>query len=232
MNEQVYNVSIEARERGERLRRVRNLANLSRKDLCDEAQININTYIGYEVGRYGGLTKKGADKVINHLSSKGVYCTLDWLMHGIGAGPSVNTDIQLKKSVEIYSETHKIKDELLLFHAHYKNAVDYQITDNGMFPIYEIGSYVAGIACFGDTIENLIGSDCIIQTANGGLIVRNLRRGRLKDFYTLTCINPDTLLDYPILYDEKISFAARIIWHRKPYHSISEDDVKAVNDVC
>lgn len=75
-------------EEGERLRRIRNLANLSRKVLCDEAEININTYIGYEVGRYGGLTKKGADKIIHYLSSKGVYFSMEWLMNGVGKGPT------------------------------------------------------------------------------------------------------------------------------------------------
>lgn len=226
MSDQIYHASVEAQERGERLRRIRNLANLSRRMLCDEAGININTFIGYEVGRYGGLTKKGADVIIPYLSSKGVYCSLDWLMNGIGKGPYIIPDIQLSKTdktdktadsfVDI-SEDQKVGEELLLFRAHYRNAVDYQISDDAMLPIYKIGSYVAGIPCSGSSIQNIIGFDCIVQTDTRELMVRNLREGRTKNVYTLTGFNPHTTLNNPILYDVKLLFAAKIIWHRETY---------------
>lgn len=214
MNDQIYHASIEARERGERLRRIRNLANLSRKTLCEEAEININTYIGYEVGRYGGLTKKGADRVITYLTSKGVYCSLDWLMQGEGKAPKVITESTAPTSF-LESETLKMAEELQLFHSHYKNSIDYQIIDDGMLPLYEIGSYVAGVACSEVNIKKVVGFDCIVKTKSGELIVRNVREGRIENTYTLTCINPETSVNSPILYDVKLSFAAKIIWHRK-----------------
>lgn len=219
MNDQIGNVSVESRERGERLRRIRNLANLSRKMLCDEAEININTYIGYEVGRYGGLTLKGADKVIHYLSSKGVYCSLEWLMHGVGKGPEVITDTDLISASDSYlgviSEEQKIRNELNVFHDHYKDAVDCQIINDGMLPTYEIGSYVAGVPVSQSAIANILGSDCIVQLKSGEMMVRNLREGRVQGAYTLTCTNPDTLIYEPILYDVKLAYAAKIIWHRK-----------------
>lgn len=223
MSDQIYHASVEARERGERLRRIRNLANLSRRALCDEAGININTFIGYEVGRYGGLTKKGADIIIPYLSLKGVYCSLDWLMNGTGKGPYIIPDMQLGKidsttdSIANFSEDQKIGEELLLFRAHYRSAIDYQIIDDGMLPVYKIGSYVAGIPCSGSSIQNIIGFDCIIQTVTNELMVRNLRAGRTKNDYTLTCLNPYTTHNSPVLYDVELLFAAKIIWHREIY---------------
>ncbi len=234
MSDQIYHASVEARERGERLRRIRNLANLSRRALCDEAGLNINTFIGYEVGRYGGLTKKGADIIIPYLSSKGVYCSLDWLMNGIGKGPYIIPDMQLGKIGNTtdflinISEEQKIAEELLLFRTHYKNAIDYQIIDDGMLPIHKIGSYVAGIPCSGSSIQNIIGFDCIVQTVTNELIVRNLRAGRTQDDYTLTCSNPYTTLNHPIIYDVELLFAARIIWRREVYQP---NDVVEVNYV-
>lgn len=223
MNDQIYNVPIEARERGERLRRLRNLANLPRKVLCEEANININTYIGYEVGRYGGLTKKGAIKLLDYFNSKGVYCAVDWLIEGHGKTPYVITDLELNSqktsddfSISVMiSEEQKIKEEILLFHEHYKNSVDLQISDDGMSPVYESGSYVAGIPYYEPDIHILIGSNCIVQTKNGENFVRNIREGRTENTYTLTCINPETVINEPILYDVKLSFAAEVIWHRK-----------------
>jgi len=220
MNDQIYHTCIEARERGERLRRLRNLANLSRRALCEQSGININTYIGYEVGRYGGLTKKGAEKIIQYLSSKGVYCSLEWLMHEVGKGPQVITDIKISNEKETalilsLNEEQKIKEELLLFHQHYENSIDSQILDDGMTPLYEAEGYVAGVPCFEAAIKNVVGCNCILQTKSGELLIRNLRQGRTENTYILTCINPNTLINNPVLYDVELSFAAEIIWYRK-----------------
>jgi transcriptional regulator with XRE-family HTH domain len=221
MTDQIYHLCMEARERGERLRRLRNLANLSRKVLCDQSGININTYIGYEVGRYGGLTKKGAEKIIHYLSSKGVYCSLEWLMFEEGKGPQVITDIKLSNEKETdlvfsaLSEEQKINKELMLFHQHYENAVDSKIIDDGMLPLYEVGGYVAGVPCFKEAIKNVVGLNCIVQTKKGEILIRNLRQGRSENTYILTCVNPNTLITSPVLYDVALSFAAEIIWNRK-----------------
>ncbi|MHB1948717.1 MAG: hypothetical protein ACYCQI_11470 [Gammaproteobacteria bacterium] len=233
--DQQNSAAIESRERAERLRRIRNLANLSRKDLCDEADININTYIGYEVGRYGGLTKKGAEKIIQYVSTKGVYSTFEWLMHGIGQSPRVVTDI-MQDNIEADSdllkdnnvEKQKIAEEIVLFHKHYKHSIDFQIIDDGMMPVYNIGDYVAGVRYSGALINNLIGSDCIIQTEGGEIFIRNLRAGRAKDVYTLTCHNPQTGVIQPIIYDAKLIFAAKIIWHRRIY---SIEDKRKTNEI-
>ena len=41
---EIIDPTVLAQERADRLRRLRNLANLSRKELCEAANININTY--------------------------------------------------------------------------------------------------------------------------------------------------------------------------------------------
>lgn len=213
-----HNAVNESRERGERLRRVRNLANLSRKELCDEAGININTYIGYEVGRYGGLTKNGAIKILDYIASKGVYSSFDWLMHGVGQAPRVVTDIQqnyFKDKYDLPNEKKNISEEIFLFRKHYNNSIDYQIIDDGMLPIYCLDDYVAGVCHTSDSISDLIGFNCIVQIENGDVFVRNLRKGREVNYYTLSCVNPETSVRQPILYDVKLIFAAKIIWHRK-----------------
>jgi transcriptional regulator with XRE-family HTH domain len=221
MSEELYHdVVKESRDRGERLRRIRNLANLSRKDLCDESGININTYIGYEVGRYGGLTKKGAYKIIEYLSSKGVYSSFEWIMNGLGLAPRVETDINQHVSVEkldLSSENLRIAEEITLFRKHYKNSFDYQIIDDGMLPIYDMGDYVGGICHISSAVDELIGYNCILQMENGEVIVRNLSYGRKENHYTLSCTNPETGVNLPIIFDVKLIFAAKIIWHRKLY---------------
>lgn len=206
----------ESYERAERLRRVRNLINLSRKELCDITGININTYIGYEVGRYGGLTKKGAEKIIAFATTKGVFSSLEWLLHGNGQPPRVITDIQdnfQRKNTS--TERDNILDEICLFKKHYSNVMDYQIIDDGMLPIFSIGDYVAGVFFTGASIQELIELNCIVQLENGEITTRRLYQGIKEDNYTLACINPLTKVSQPIIYDAKILFAAKILWHRK-----------------
>lgn len=219
MSQDLYHNAVnESRERGERLRRIRNLANLSRKELCDEAGTNINTYIGYEVGRYGGLTKNGAIKILDYIASKGVYSSFDWLMHGVGQAPRVVTDIQqnyFQDKYDLPNEKQNISEEIFLFRKHYNNSIDYQIIDDGMLPIYCLNDYVAGVCHTSDSISDLIGFNCIVQVENGDIFVRNLRQGREVNYYTLSCVNPETSVRQPILYDVKLIFAAKIIWHRQ-----------------
>ncbi len=213
-----------SRDRASRLRRLRSFANLSRKELCEGANININTYIGYEVGRYGGLTKKGAERVLPFLATKGVYSNLDWLMQGIGPGPKIvssdgSHDIQLstlsKMPDDEKSENELIADELFLFHKHYKQAIDCKISDDGMLPKFQIGDVVAGVQANQFHVSDLIGHDCIILTAEKSLVVRNLRKGRIDGHYTLVCINPDATVDCPIVHNIEVLMAVPIIWHRK-----------------
>lgn len=215
MNDQVHQGLRDAKDRGARLKRIRNLANVSRKQLCEEAGVNINTYIGYEVGRYGGITVKGADKILKYLQEKGVNCSMDWLMHETGTAPYVFTEKMEGISLKNLQEEGKIQEELGVFRSHYMETIDCRISDDGMSPVYPLGSYVAGVLNDATKVTELVNSDCIIQLENGDILVRKLKEGRLENTYTLACINPETAVANPILYNVTITNAARIIWHRK-----------------
>jgi len=211
-------------ERGERLKRLRNLANLDRKELCDSCEVNVHTLKGWEIGRYGGLTQKGATKIITAVAKRGVSCSLDWLLYNIGAGPKVCTDYDLVTKIESVSaplttdstsETIKIAAELAVFKAHYSNTTDFIIEDDGMLPHYQIGNYIAGTKRTGKNIEKLINSDCIVQTTSGQILFRRLRPGKKENSYSLMCTNTESTLVDPILYDVELASAASVIWHRK-----------------
>lgn len=203
--------------RGLRVKRIRNMANLSRQQMCDGTDININSLKGWEIGRYGGLTSSGADKIIQRVAQESVRCTLDWLMYGMGPGPTAQADAALRhSSLEISEdEETKITQELLLFKQHYPLAVDFIINDDGMSPLYNIGEYVAGVNLTASKIESAMGMNCIVQMENGNVLVRQLRKGSVKDTYTLACANISTHVEKPILYDVKINYAAPISFHRK-----------------
>lgn len=199
-----------------RLKRIRNLANLTRDQMCEDGQINRNTLISWENARFGGLTQNGAVRIVAKVMQEGVYTTLDWLMHGLGAAPSVNPIplIQENNSSE-YNENLIIAYELAFFKAKNLNAVDFIVDDEGMLPQYKKTDVVAGKKRTEDQIQCILGRDCIVQTECGETLLRNIREGKDSNTFTLICTNPDIQMKRSILLDVKLVYAAPVIWHRR-----------------
>lgn len=203
--------------RAARVKRLRNLANLSRKEMCDDDEMNVNTLKGWEIARYGGLPLDGAHKIIKRVAREGVLCTVEWLLYEAGPAPSVNVG----QTTESYTQDTKkqpeevsIQEELALFQKHYPNMLHYRISDDGMTPFYEEGDIVAGIKKVNHQIDDLLGSNCIVQLANGQLLCRKLRKGKSKNTYNLVCLNSETSVEAPIISEVELLSAARVVWHR------------------
>ncbi len=213
---------ISPKSKGERLKRLRHLANLSREEFCEDTEITLATLISWEVGRFGGLSAKGAARAITRLAKEGVFCTPEWLLYEIGNGPEVKVDFKKSQSHQetiliesVIPEKTAILEELLLFRKLNKNSIDYIIDDDAMLPHYYVGDYVAGIKRFGDKIKSLISLDCIVQIDDGRLMMRNLQAGPKENSFNLISTNLQTKSKYSIMYDVHIVVAAPILWHRR-----------------
>ncbi len=208
---------IPQQSRGERLRRLRNMANLSREDLCNIDELNVTTYKGWEIGRFGGLSISGAKEVIKRVAKEGVICSLEWLISGQGCGPFVIADTSsiCNKNNDYISA---ILQEVTVFQNNFKEGIFLEILDDGMLPRYDTEDYVAGIKKYNNEIDSFLGDICIVQTSNNELLVRQLLRGTLNNTYTLVCINPKTTVAYPVLSDVKVNAAASIIRHYKKHN--------------
>lgn len=215
--------------RAMRLKMVRNMANLSREEMCADGKININTYKGWEIGRYGGLPLDGAELVVERVAKEGVVCTSEWLIYEIGRGAYVSADFKKaqkdqkgKKRKTIINSQAKnqeklIFNEILLFRKQFPDVIDCQILDDGLSPRFVIGDFVAGVKHYNEAIDALLNQDCIVQLSNGEVIIRRLRKGSIPSTYMLTCTNQETIVDTPVLYDVKIFSAAPILRHYKKY---------------
>lgn len=216
--ENVLNIS---KARAERIKRVRNLANLNRLQMCDSGLINFNTLKSWETALHGGLSKKGAEKIIQRVAKEGVICTLPWLMDNEGSEPYV-----IPKSVASsdgspsphLSECELFAKELFLLRSLYPGCIDIPIQDDGLAPFYQIDDHVAGIKHFNEEIAKCIGHDCIMQLSEGQILIRQIKVGRIDNTYTLLCTNPQTQVDEPIIYDATLVFAAPIVRH---YRSVA-----------
>jgi len=207
-----------AEARSERLRRIRNMANLSREKICNSKSLNINTYKGWEIARYGGLPVDGADKVIARVAREGVICTAEWLLHGIGVGPYIvpeyqkSTHAPLSSNLNVDPEQHTLLNEIQLFKSHFSDAIVYTVEDDGLAS-YQPGEIVAGIPRYQERIQDLIGENCIVQTETGLVLARQLKQSETPGKYTLVCTNLQTNAKKPMLYDVTLISAAPIIRH-------------------
>ncbi len=207
--------------RAKRLRKLRNMANLTRKEMCENTGVKIDTLIGWEVARHGGLSENGALKVIKALKKEGVVCTADWLLYEIGQGATIIPNFEKEMlespldSIVISDQDKHIIDELIFFRNHNPGSVDLVIHDDSMNPCYEKGDYVAGIKRYKENIQAVVGLDCIVQTIDGKLLLRKLLREGKNKKYNLICTNINPLISDPILYNIDLIYAAAVIWHRK-----------------
>jgi hypothetical protein len=218
---------IEKEARAERLRRARLLAGLSRKEMGESA-IHSDTYKGWEAARFGGLTDKGAQKVIEKFRIHGVSCSLSWLLHGVGIPPFLNQSAGLDsdQSEEIFSclevdrlfaeEAAQISRELAAFRIQ-ERSIDFCIADDLMGPWYLPGDLVAGIKIplkFGARIPD--GFDCIVQLASGEVLLRRVHQGQSFETYNLLTHKSGG----PVIAEVRLDFLAPVLWWRRPMKTV------------
>ncbi|MDF2690587.1 MAG: hypothetical protein K0S29_442 [Gammaproteobacteria bacterium] len=197
--------------KAERVRSVRAMAGLSRREIELQYQINENTLSGWERAIHGGLSRKGAIKLTQILHDKQILCTVDWLMHGIGIGPQKLLD-EAAFSANDQTE-NSITEELSIFRKNHKNVLDFIAQDNSMAPILYQGDYVAGIQ-HKQNFQRYVGLHCIVELANGEVLLCKLAKGKAEHLYSLVCLNGKTQ------YDVAISSLAPIIFIRRTEQSL------------
>lgn len=219
----VNNPKSSAISRGKRLKSLRKMADLSRHQIDQKYDISENTQRSWEEGKHTGLTEQGARRILMALRNEGLRCSIGWLLHGTGSTPQLSEKLISSESAlledpksesPLSSDNANIQAELALFHQLNENAVSMIVQDDGMEPLFMSGDTIAGIRRFGNEISKLLGRNCIVETEMGEKYARQIRRGSKSSRYTLMCINSQTVLQHPTLYDIELVSAAPVIWHR------------------
>lgn len=209
---------------GLRLKKARLMAGFTRQALESKYGISVNTLQAWESAK-SPLSFKGANKIIQALQDSGLECSIDWLLHGIGPSPRLNDEINIPGMFSLQKQQNNnqlnwddesaILREVECFRTSNLNSIVSIVTDDSMLPIYFIGDYVGGKRKTTETFDKYIGINCLIETIEGMTIIRRLERGNAHSLYTLSCINPNTTVPSPVLYNVKIISIAPIIWHRR-----------------
>src|SRR3990167_352265 len=218
-------LSISAEAKAKRLKSARALTGLSRKQIEDLYGISENTLRLWEnpSSKSKGLSEKGAIRIIAMLKKMGVTCTLEWLLYGNGEGPKTYTDLQhnvitplvkIINTPEVKWDDEIILEEVEAFRHLNPDPIAIRINDDSMEPFLQRGDYVAGNKKYGSEIEKYVGLICIIETANCLQLCRRLDKDKDSKF-VLSCINPATRIDQPVLYGVKCHSVAQVVWIRK-----------------
>jgi hypothetical protein len=210
-------------ERGARLKVLRQMTGLTIHELSKKYDLGASTIKYWECGCGGGITLKGAKKIVDAMRDEKIQCSLIWLLYGIGphpqpVDPSHANDLRQmelfnKLTLEDESLIHK---EIKAFCEFYPHAITLVVLDDGMEPIYKIGDSVGGKRLFGDDLTAAVGKNCIVETEDHQVLCRKLVQGEQPGSYNLYCINHKTTVNPPIIYNTKLLSAAPItrIWKR------------------
>ena len=213
-------LSVEELARAKRVASLRQLTGLSRRAFAERYGVAPGTLQHWENGA-PTISQQGAKRLTKALASGGIHCSLEWLLYGIGNPPqlphalSIGHPQQPRSTLSNDLETHFVAEELALFQSHYVGAIEMVIADDGMLPAYRIGDVVAGVRHYQNDIERLIGLDCIVFTQTSDLLLRQVRRSHIQGYYNLVCINPNTTVSKPTLYDIRLVSAAPVMWLRR-----------------
>jgi DNA-binding transcriptional regulator YiaG len=206
--------------RGARLKSLRKMTGLSRREFSEKHEISANTLQNWEDGKSAGLTEKGAKRIILALREEGIQAATRWLLCGEGAKPYISEQIYDKQNTKkiadnLTNEELNIITELQVFRINYKDHIDMIVSDNAMAPHFMPGDYIAGRKRYAKEIKKCEGLACIVETTVGEIYLRYLRQGSTKELYTLLSSNVHTNLINPVFCDLQLISAAPVIWHRK-----------------
>ncbi len=192
----------------QRLKYVRKqLLKMTQDEFCQGSDMPKQTYAIWESVRFSGLSKRGAERVLARYQQLGIVCTEPWLLHGVGAPPCWQQDIDTNQTTGALQE---IAQELLLFTSK-QPALDFYVMDEAMMPFYEPGDTVAGYIT---DLQAANAKHCIVLFADDGQHQKILGRVNLDGNHITICYANRQCAARTIAID-KIASIAPVLWHRK-----------------
>ena len=203
--------------RSKRLMCLRGMVKMSRREFCEKYDLSPGTLQNWEKARFGGLTEKGALRMIEHFKKEGIYCSFKWLMYGEGdearfIEAALNDRIE---KPEIIRRT-SLQSDLSAMQAIHPNSAGMSIIDDAMSPLLEKGSYVLGAKHYNEeAIKRCINQVCIVETTDGIKFTRLLKSSHHEGKYNLYVINALTTAHPACLLEVELQMAAPIFWVRR-----------------
>jgi hypothetical protein len=219
-NVEEQNLQYSADARANRLKEARKIGRISLRDITNNGVINYNTFCGWESGKHGGLTQKGALKVVEALNQLGVKCSIEWLLYGIGQKPISLHPMMIPRPLSSIKDFIPIHSDFIK--QLYPEFIGIRIEDDAMSPKYNIGDFVSGMPLSQKKITQASGKDVIVQLRGETTIIRKLVINSKNNSASLISVN--TSYHEPILTDVDIVQLALVLCHLR-YDSLYEQEI-------
>ncbi len=181
--------------RGKRLKRIRQLAGLTRDALAAQAGVSKATFSYWENASLSSLSDKGAEKVVRALAKQGIVCSLEWLLLGIGNSPQIkdlmlelpDSDLSATGSASTPMVKDNLRAEIDLFQSLNADSIITTLVNAAMSPILATGDIVGGVW---QPPSSLIDTDKLyIVSFNQQLQVRKVKRTAEAGLFDLSYIS-------------------------------------------
>jgi transcriptional regulator with XRE-family HTH domain len=206
---------------GERLRALRTLLSITRKDFAKKHAIPLPTLRAAEYSE-GPLSFKQLKKLLKAFEEEGIICSEEWLIEGSGNLPVLAKHFINQEVEAIESHTHSEKlhfnsilVEAALFQKHIPESLVVRVTDNLMVPLYEENDYVGGIKLPLPLESHFYNKPSIVRLPDETHLVRIIYPGAESLLFTLMCPAPFYKTNPRLLINTPVKAIYRIIWHRK-----------------
>ena len=155
----------------------------------------------WESGRAGGLTKKGADRVLKAYQREHILCTHDWLLQGVGASPVLMDESRDPAAHRAHAVFSGLAEDIAYLRSLYDHVVDLPIADQSMMPDYPQSAHVVGISHYKEQILSSVGKDCIVHAVGHPPIFRRLLSSGDAQRFHLVPLSTSlaTILSLPML---------------------------------
>lgn len=195
-------------KRGNRIFHVRKkLLKMTRDQFCQGFHYTSQSLKAWELAWGGGISESRAQKLVEHMRSLGVHCTVPWIMHGVGPEPQLLT----QHDPDWLQGEDYLAEELLFFerrdHAH--TAL---VTDDSLCPVLRIGDYVGGFEVAQP--DKAFGQECLVVDLQDNQYIRILEEGDQTQRYHLTSYNPDTTA-FQEIRNIQLKTIIPIVWIRR-----------------
>lgn len=217
----LYKNDSSAKAMGARLRYVRKLAHLKRKDLAQRASVGETTISYWEHATFGSskMTNRSMEKILKAVREAGVECSDRWLREGSGAPPQLMTRKPSIPNLMGLSEEHdlitrlisNLNEEVKLFASLSSAIVVSKVDIPYMLPAFEEGDIVGGLW---QSSANLKTERMCIVHINDELQIRRVKPGSQPGLFSLSYLNyapnqiePFEIKDVPL---EKVAPIIRV----------------------
>jgi transcriptional regulator with XRE-family HTH domain len=159
---------------GNRIRYLRTLIGIDRREMEARYQIKVTSLDKWENGKTNILPKNIA-RLISIALDHSIECTSEWLISGEGPPPkTITSSILTSQQSGIGNTPTDMMRDLNYLKNTYPNLITMTIIDEAMAPFYLPGDYVAGNVINLEKLKEYLNIACIVHTADGKERLRNI----------------------------------------------------------